>query len=177
MTAPGRKIIQRLARHPDTPCEAVTDLAAEAGRDGPGGLALRYVLAGALARLVLPPPARPGRADGLWRHTCFEAFVALGDGGYLEFNFAPSGRWAAYRFEGYRRGMAPLEVAPPRIQVEATDRRLEMRVALDLGEHRPLRLGLTAVIEEPGGRLAYWALRHAAGPPDFHNVEGFVLGL
>ena len=39
----------------------------------------------------------------------------------------------------------------------------------------PARLGLTAVIEEAGGRLSYWALRHPAERPDFHDAGGFAL--
>jgi len=40
-----------------------------------------------------------------------------------------------------------------------------------------LRLGLTAVLEDLGGRLTYWALRHSAIRPDFHRAEGFALDL
>lgn len=36
------------------------------------------------------------------------------------------------------------------------------------------RLGLSAVIEEKGGALSYWALRHAPGRPDFHHPRAFV---
>ena len=36
-------------------------------------------------------------------------FIRPEDGeGYYEFNFSPSGEWAAYRFSGYREGMADL---------------------------------------------------------------------
>ena len=39
------------------------------------------------------------------------------------------------------------------------------------------RLGLTAVVEETGGRISYWALAHPAGRPDFHRADCFVLEL
>jgi hypothetical protein len=39
----------------------------------------------------------------------------------------------------------------------------------------PLRLGLSAVIEDHYGRLGYWALRHPPGKPDFHNAACFAL--
>ena len=68
-----------------------------------------------LAALRLPEPRPAVRTDGLWRHSCFEAFI--GHGGardYWEYNFSPSGAWAAYHFTGYREGMAPLlKGAPP----------------------------------------------------------------
>jgi hypothetical protein len=163
-----------LIPHPLTPCEAVTRLEVEVGREG-DGLALRYRLTGDLDRLAIPARTAPARIDGLWEHTCFEAFVA-GDGdGYCEFNFAPSTAWAAYRFDGYRRGMAPLEgIAAPGIEAATTPGVLEVGVRLTLPPG-PARLGLTAVIEEAGGRLSYWALRHPAERPDFHDAGGFAL--
>src|SRR5688572_23928827 len=74
-----------------------------------GQLELGYRLAGELAALRLPEPREPVRTDGLWRHTCFEAFIAqAAPGEYWEYNFSLSGAWAAYHFTAYREGMAPL---------------------------------------------------------------------
>lgn len=166
-----------LTRHPTTPCPAVETIEVEAARAAAGGLALHYRLRGALGDLVVPPPAAaPARTDGLWEHTCFEAFVSLGGDGYLEFNIAPSGQWAAYRFDGYRQGMTPLEIDPPRVEV-ARASRLDVRVDLALPPAGPVRLGLTAVIEAADGGLSYWALAHSPGPPDFHRAETRVLAL
>lgn len=166
-----------LERHPDSRCEGVQGLAVEASRDGSGRLSLRYVLTGKVGALAIPATGAVRRADRLWEHTCFEAFVAEPGQGYLEFNFAPSGQWAAYRFDGHRRGMAPLQIAAPRIELEKGEDGLELCVSLRVSEPRPLRLGLTAVIEEVGGRLSYWALAHPPGPPDFHDAAGFALPL
>jgi hypothetical protein len=41
----------------------------------------------------------------------------------------------------------------------------------------PLRLAITAVIEDSQGALSYWALAHPASRPDFHHHNGFVLEL
>ena len=58
--------------------------------------------------LRIPPPRAAARRDELWKHTCFEAFVAENAGdGYRELNFAPSGEWAMYSFTGYRPGHEP----------------------------------------------------------------------
>ena len=61
-----------------------------------------------------------GRADELWQTTCFEAFLRpMGQTGYSEWNFAPSGEWASYAFTDYREGTAEAEVdAPPYVRVE-----------------------------------------------------------
>jgi hypothetical protein len=164
-----------LIPHPLSPAGAVTRLEVEVARAG-DELALRYILTGEMSRLAIPAPATPARVDGLWNHTCFEAFVASDGDGYREFNFAPSTEWAAYRFEGYRQGMAPLEgIEPPRIRTVVTADRLETQIALTLPASGRARLGLTAVIEEVGGRTSWWALRHPAQEPDFHHAGGHAL--
>ena len=57
----------------------------------------------------------PARTDELWRSTCFELFLRFDDDErYVEFNFSPSTRWAAYAFDGYREGMAELPLAADR---------------------------------------------------------------
>ena len=167
-----------LIRHPDFPCDAVRAIAVELTRAGPSVLAVRYVVEGDLSAVALPPPAPAERTDELWRRTCLEAFAAdAGGRGYSEYNLAPSTAWAAYRFDGYRRGMRPAEVAPPAIAVERTTGRLELRARLELAQPASL-LGLAAVIEEMSGRVSYWAVRHPAGArPDFHHADGFAVEL
>lgn len=165
------------------PPPAIRSLTVNLTRPAPGRLALEYHLDADIARLRIPPPAAPERTDGLWRHTCFEAFIGTGDE-YREFNFSPSHAWAAYRFTGYRAGMAPLELSDtPAIVSRSSADRLVLGVTLDL-EWLPrpaagagLRLGLTAVVEDGEGVLSYWALRHPADKPDFHHPESRVLAL
>ena len=97
-----------LQPHPDTPCGTLAGIEVELARTRPMKLALRYVLRGAAHNVRMKP--RPGSADPLWMHTCFEAFLRVaGEEEYLELNLAPSGEWAAYRFRRYREGM---EAAP-----------------------------------------------------------------
>lgn len=170
----------RLLAHPDTTRSSVLRL--EAGVEVTADRALRfqYVLEADLRRVRIPPPAQGGgRADRLWTHTCFEAFV-VSDGlsGYLELNFSPSGQWAAYRFQSYRQGMAAAELAAaPELRVQQSERQLELQATVPIGVAGSLRLGLSAVVEEDGGRLSYWTLRHPAGRPDFHHPESFSLTL
>ena len=171
-----------LHRHPDSACEAVAAIAVEIERTGSGGLTLRYLVTATPDRLVVPPPAEPVRVDGLWRHTCFEAFVrAPGVQPYAELNLAPSGQWAAYAFDGYRQAMRPAELAaPPAIAWVAHPDGFELTAGLDLSVLAPSgawRIGLSAVIEEAGGRTSYWALAHPPGKADFHHDDGFALTL
>jgi len=167
-----------LALHPDSVSDAVTGIDVDVVSNG-GVLGLRYVVAGDMERILLPPPAPSRQADGLWRHSCFEAFFGEEAGGaYAELNVSPSTEWGAYRFAGYRSGMKDANLPPPRVEVERGDGRFELRVALKL---RPgagnRRLGLSAVIEETSGNLSYWALAHPPGAPDFHHADCFAIKL
>ena len=130
-------------------------------------------------RFVIPQAAEPGRADGLWTTTCCEAFLR-GDGedGYREWNFAPSGDWAAYDFAGYREGVGEADVRPPYVRLEDnfTWWTLGATIAVDAG--RSWQLGLSAVLEEKDGTKSYWALAYPPGDaPDFHHADCFAAKL
>ncbi len=143
---------------------------------------IAWRLSGDVSRLLIPAAADVARADGLWRHTCFEAFAAGSDWpGYREFNFSPSGAWAAYAFAGYRAGMAPLMLdQPPAARWRQSVDELVLDAELPLagpGRGEPLRGAHAARNEDQSGALSYWALRHADGLPDFHHPESFTLEL
>jgi hypothetical protein len=163
-----------LTCHPATPCEAVTAIEVELSRRGPV-LSLRYRASGRIADLLLPARAAPARADDLWKHTCFEAFVRpQGGAAYREFNLSPSGQWAAYAFSGYRADMADAPAAPV-LDTAASDRAFELAATVEVeGLSGPAHLGLTAVIEETNWRKSYWALVHPGERPDFHHAGGFA---
>ncbi len=143
-----------------------------------------YTLTGDTAGLRIPLATAPGPADGLWQHTCFEAFVAAeGEAAYREFNFSPSGQWAAYRFAGERqRDTSPATDLPaPVMQRAITPTRLTLDVHLPRAAlpspAQHLVLALCAVVEEHDGRLSYWALQHPQARPDFHHPAGRALRL
>lgn len=151
---------------------------ARVARRGAEVLEVSYAIEGELARLRIPAPRPPRFAEGLWRHSCCELFVARkGERSYREYNFSPSGEWAAYAFTGYREG-APLsgETLDPAIKVRTGACALEIDASVACAPGK-LQLGLSAVIEEADGALSYWALRHAPGRPDFHHPDAFALEL
>ncbi|HVC31337.1 MAG TPA: DOMON-like domain-containing protein [Steroidobacteraceae bacterium] len=184
-----------LLPHPQAPGEAARQVAARADLAPPVLLRLRYVLEADPRRVRIPAPvAGGGRADGLWAHTCFEAFIGLDESpSYLELNFSPSGQWAAYRFESYRQGMAPAALEePPRLTVRRDGERLELEAEVRLAGALPgtprstrsaaagnwrARIALSTVVEDQEGGLSYWALRHPPGRPDFHHPDCFSLAL
>jgi hypothetical protein len=146
-------------------------------RAGPRRLELQFALRAELASLDLPRPRPPARADGLWNHTCFEVFVLRnGSNEYREYNFAPSGAWAAYQFANYRAGMAALAETPTGAQWRSGEDSLELHVILEVPEGG-LRVGCSAVLETSAGALSYWALRHPSEKPDFHDAAAFIVEL
>jgi len=149
-------------------------ISVEFEREG-GLLWLRFVIDDNPDFIAWPATAPVGRADALWKHTCFEAFVTT-DEGYREFNLSPSGQWASYRFDKYREGMRPADEV---CVVEGLDGgrdyvALEGRIELPIAGRK---LALSAVIETIDGAKTYWALAHPSDKPDFHHPESFILDL
>jgi hypothetical protein len=169
-----------LQPHPSAPPGAVTEITARIiGRDA-NWLRLRWRIEGAQG-LVVPAFSGKGRADELWRTTCFEAFLKpLGGESYVELNLSPSERWNAYDFDGYRNGMR--ERPMPR-EPECTLRQGSTFAIFDAAipaaglPDGDCALGLSAVIEEAGGTVSYWALAHPEGKPDFHAPACFAVAL
>ena len=131
------------------------------------------------SRFVIPEADEPSRTDELWKTTCYEAFLReTGGAAYQEWNFAPSGDWAAYAFNGYRDGRAELDVgAPPYLRMEdnLTWWSLGATIAVEAGKNWDFNL--SAVLEEKDGTKSYWALAHASDKPDFHAADCFVAKL
>ncbi|MGB5075977.1 MAG: DOMON-like domain-containing protein, partial [Sphingorhabdus sp.] len=157
-------------------------LAARVNRLSKGRLVFRFQLSGALDSLKLSLPFSGAREDGLWQHTCFEAFLRkAGCDQYLEYNFAPSRAWAAYSFQGYRSDMCDLAMKCfPEITVwhDPGLFSIEAEITLPVGWHEAvLEINLAAVIEECGGLKSYWAITHPPGKPDFHDKDCFALQL
>jgi hypothetical protein len=174
-----------LVSHHATHSDATRGIDVRVHRERPDTLVFQYVLRAEMSRIRIPPLELPGRADGLWKHTCFEAFIAATDvPGYYELNFSPSQQWAVYRFTAYRDGMSPADiVTPPQLTVRRYEDRLEVDAMIRLFDlttlqaARTLKLALSAVVEDDSGTLSYWALKHAPDKPDFHHSNGFVLKL
>jgi hypothetical protein len=172
-----------LTAHPSTANNNVRSLEVQLRTEEPDIMVFQYSLVADMSQVRVPLSGAGGRADALWEHTCFEAFVAAKEAPcYHEFNFSPSLNWAIYRFGDYREGMSPADMGrAPEISVRRGDDRLELKAAVRLGhladlrDVRHLRIALAAVIEDDNGRLSFWGLRHAPGKPDFHHPNGFAL--
>ena len=185
-----------LVFHPANPVHPAHSAAAAAveridvevfvGADGRVGLL--FSVRAPMGCLRVPAPSASVFTDGLWRHTCGELFVArAGAAGYREYNFSPSGEWAAYSFADYRTPQvagaadAACSAVAPEISVKQGDAGFFMCVDLPPGTieldppalDAPLQLAVTMVLEASDGHLSYWALTHPCAQPDFHHRDGF----
>jgi hypothetical protein len=173
---------QLLKLHPDSRCVAAARVEVAVARPRADRLVLSYIVTGQMSDIRMPPVVPAARADNLWQHTCFEAFVRAASGpSYYEFNFASSTEWAAYRFDSYRSGMRAAEIGGPQIEVRSGPDSYTLQASLeldrlpDLSREAVWRLGLSALIEDQGGGMSYWALAHPPGKPDFHHADCFAL--
>lgn len=171
---------QRLHPHPIFPAPDGVALSVDWSGSDHQVLTIAYHVTDPGNRILWPAPAQ-GRTDGLWQHTCCEAFVGSTAGtAYAEFNLAPSGAWAAYAFDDYRAGMRDLDL-PGDPQFVGANGLWTATIPLAgfgalLGP-APWRLAITAVIEATDGARSYWSLAHPPGKPDFHHPDCFAARL
>lgn len=178
------RVCQKLVMHPASRCDAVQAVEVAITRDAPGALRISLRITGEISQLRLPAAAPALRADGLWQHSCLEAFLrADGADSYHEFNFSPSGAWAAYRFAGRRAGRTSPVMTAPTMQTKRDAGSFGLNTVIpiadlpELAHASTIHAGIAAVIEDERGTLSYWALAHGAPEPDFHDPATFTLVL
>jgi len=179
--------VKDLLQHPATPVavSAISGIEVDCSRTRDGNLSATFHATGATNEIRIPSPQVPAFVEGLWQHSCFEVFISVDEGpGYYEYNLSPSGQWALFEFRGYRDGepLADPNLKPV-VQFETSPRTFRLQALLPLAridsgnKTSCLRIGLSAVIEHCDGTLGYWALRHPAETPDFHDANSFALTL
>lgn len=145
---------------------------------------LGFRVLGDVSQFVIPPFEVLKCGDDLWRSTCFEVFCAPKPGDtYIEMNASPSGAWALYSFDGYRKRSSE-RVAVRVDGIETTLHAQEFLLTAKICGLKSLsalpgrcKLGLCAVMEDNTGVCSYWALAHVPGKPDFHKEATFVAAL
>ncbi len=140
---------------------------------------LWFCVGAPMSRFVIPAPGDPERTDDLWQATCFEAFLkADGQPHYQEWNFAPSGNWAAYDFTDYRSDRTDAPVTqPPYVRLQDNFTWWQLGATFAVEARADWTLGLSAILIEQDGTKSHWALAHGAGEPDFHDPVCFAARL
>jgi hypothetical protein len=168
---------------PFEPEQAICTISGTIEYTEPGLLVLQYQFFGELKQVVWPAATnKPQRKDELWQQTCMELFIAEPDGErYFEFNFSPSSDWQGYEFLSYRSlASQPKNIKPPKIDKLDDRTGVSYSVSLDitpLSLTTPLQLGISAVLLQACGDLAYFSLYPQTDAPDFHFRDGFKLTL
>jgi len=167
--------------HAQSLADGIESIGVTITRGASGEITLTYRVSGETDALEIPARSKPDRIDNLWKTTCFELFTGhFEDENYLEYNFSPSGQWAAYQFASYREGVDNLPTNAPDIKFEQSADALTLIVSLvlpDAWREHDLRAGLSAVIATKSGNISYWAAAHSAGKPDFHHKDCFAVQL
>lgn len=171
-----------LAGHHDNPARFHQRVETALTRQPDGALEIVYAIHGLNLDLRVPTPHAPAPANALWQTTCCELFLgAIGQSGYREFNFSPSGQWTACDFADTRQRLPGAVACPAPTLAFARDEDL-MRLTAKLPKAAlpkadTLRIAVAVILETGGGHHGYWALAHPSGKPDFHHHAGFVLSL
>lgn len=171
--------------HPSQRGSPVRSISACVVRHQDDTLAFAFRCEARMTEMAIPSPRRAGHADGLWRHTCCEAFLTVpGSKAYHEFNFSPSGEWAHYAFTDIRcrNPDVPSLPCPPMVRFCQDGQGFELSAEvpaanLSFAHGQVLLLGIAAVIEDFAGQCTHWALTHAGAAPDFHCRQTFLLEL
>ena len=173
---------QTLIYHPATPSDLVSQLTATVSELTEDHIQISYQLNGDLSQLLIPELQAPSASDNLWKHSCFELFIAQADTeNYYEFNFSPSTLWAAYAFNSYRVRQEWDIKNVPNLRISQTLNQLQVEATLNLTDlpllnfNKNWLIGLSAVIETKHNDLSYWAIKHPEAQLNFHHRDGFIL--
>ncbi len=175
-------IYQPLTCHPKSPASYIETIQVCCELTATGQLWLRYHIEVPEPMLLVADTQEPFRTDNLWKTTCCEVFLgAKGKCEYIEFNFCPSSRWAAYHFSDYRENSTDLPIiTTPEIHLDMSNSHFALEATVQLPpewQHKAFDAGITVVAEEPDGIISYWALDHQKTDPEFHDRSCFTLNL
>ena len=149
------------------------------------GLRIHYKVHGnAFEVAVCSKKSLPQFTDELWKKTVFELFLKREDeSSYTEWNFSPSGNWACYDFDAYRKpshSQNNLESKPRKMEFLKTADSIDFIVEIDLPkkyqDNEILEFQACSVIKKlSDGSLSYFAIKHPSQKADFHNAQEFSL--
>lgn len=123
------------------------------------------------------------RKIGLWNETCFEIFLKLDNGHYIEGNFNLSFNWNMFYFKSYRETplteWSAITTNPIRDVLLSREKSLLIlefptEVKNYLREEKIVAISLTAVLKTKDGETHYFAIKHADLTPNFHHPESFI---
>jgi len=169
-----------LEPHPAHPPTAIQRVACSVVWEGLGNFHLDFIVDEQRDALLLPDAMTPSRGERLWDRTCFELFAkTIGSDAYLEFNFSPSGQWAAYEFDSYRRRRGDLNTLRPKIFTSDRDQYLKAAEFDFLERGLPPEQALAAAIAsfDTSPAQPRYSLTATLDDPGLITFEGLIIGL
>ncbi len=169
-----------LVPHPAVPAPPVRQFRAAVSWAAGRKLALVFRLEARISHFRIPRPVQPQRADELWEHSCFEAFIACPRrAAYLEINLSPSCAWSVFHFDDYRKGRRDVAAEPEIAVLQGPDVvQVEASLSIDAWLRRPpqrLYVAFASILEDDFGELSYWAPEHPDETPDFHDPRAYTV--
>jgi hypothetical protein len=123
------------------------------------------------------------RRLNLFEKTCFEFFLKIPNGQYLEFNFSPNFSWNIFSFYQLRGPLLelPMEKDIDLDILNSSDKFfLVAKISKDilpmeyLNNLKLAQFGITMVIKSRLGTISYWAIDHKDSRPNFHHYDSFI---
>tara|TARA_B110000263_G_scaffold243136_1_gene249482 strand:- start:174 stop:734 length:561 start_codon:yes stop_codon:yes gene_type:complete len=141
----------------------------------PAAMNISFLINGDLNQICWPDDVQTN--DALWKHTCFEYFIAAVDEAhYYEFNQAPSGAWASYRFGRYRTDMTISDnIVADKFLMSLDEKTCDVQLEVAFPHISEFLLGLAVILEDTNAQLHYFSLSHPRDKPDFHAREHYAL--
>jgi hypothetical protein len=141
----------------------------------PAAMNISFLIKGDLNQISWPEDVQTSEA--LWKHTCFEYFIAaVDDEYYYEFNQSPSGAWASYRFSRYRTDMTIAEnIVADKFLMSLDEETCDVQLEVAFPHGSEFQLGLSVILEDMNAQLHYFSLSHPQDKPDFHAREHYAL--
>lgn len=120
------------------------------------------------------------RKNELWTSGCFEIFVSnnYNDNSYTEYNFGFCTNWECFEFSDYRQNQVRPQINfSPKIICETENGNFIQIVKLQKDIISGNNFSLTCAIKLKDGSFLYFANKHCAKNPDFHQKSARCLKL
>jgi len=153
-------------------------------------LNLSFAIQGETNQILWPQITQKNkRKDELWTNTCFEIFIKPDNSDqYWEFNFCHEHYFNCYHFSNYRHKLqTELLIDQVYSQFDSQNKNnVTLSFATELEKLTnnyslsSVRIGISCIMKTMNSDLSknenhYYALKHCANEPDFHNSDSYTI--
>ena len=137
-------------------------------------LTLEFTVTGEIKNYIFNEPCEQTRADGLWKQTCFELFIAHNTiPAYYELNISSSTTWNFYRFSDYKTAMQEEKnLSEPFIHISKMQDRYRLSFEFYFYEkliEKELIFNLAVILLDTKGVRYFYSINRKEENVDFHD--------